>query len=129
MQLLLDTHTLLWSLAEPDRLPLAARRLVANDGNEIHVSAVSIFEIASRNSTSRRRRPAISAERTATLAMEAGFIMLSLRAEHAIAVETIAPFHSDPFDRLLLAQAQVEGLQLLTHDESLAGYDSRTILF
>lgn len=55
--------------------------------------------------------------------------MLPVTDEHAAAVETLASFHSDPFDRLLLAQAQIEGLKLVTHDETLATHDSRIILF
>ena len=66
---------------------------------------------------------------TLRLGHEAGFGLLAIDAQHVVAVETIAPFHGDPIDRLLLAQAQIESMRLVTHDETLADYDPHTILF
>lgn len=129
MRLLLDTNVLIWAMTASRLLPAATQRLFEDPRNQIAFSAVSIYEIGAKRSTGRKSAPSMSADRTAFLAAAAGYAPLALKVEHAAAVETIAPFHPDPFDRLLLAQAQVEDMRLLTHDEDLAAYDSRTILF
>jgi PIN domain nuclease of toxin-antitoxin system len=129
MKLLLDTHALLWALTMPNRLPPRARRLLLAGTNDVYVSAASIFEIAAKYSVARRNSPGVDGAETVGLAKQAGYEFLSVTIEHAAACATLAPYHADPFDRLLLAQAQVEGLRLVTHDEALAAYDSRTILF
>lgn len=129
MRFLLDTHTLIWLVSEPRRIPQRIRTMLADPRNDTYASAVNIFEAASRNTAARRIGANISAEQLLAETREAGIRLLDLTAEHGAAVETMALFHGDPFDRLLLAQAQVEGLQLVTHDERLAQYDSRTILF
>lgn len=129
MRLLLDTHTLIWLLNDLRRIPQNIRQIVANPRNEVFVSAVSIFEIANRGPGARKQAFDADAETAMTLVRSASYTFLSLAPEHAAAIEGLATFHPDPFDRLLLAQAQVEGLQLVTHDKRLAQYDSRTILF
>jgi PIN domain nuclease of toxin-antitoxin system len=129
MRLLLDTHTLLWALTDPKHLSPRVRSLIADGRNEIGFSAAAILEIAVSRAAGRRNAPKVPGERVAGLARQAGYEMLPVTDAHAAAVETIAPFHGDPFDRLLLAQAQIEGFQLVTHDEALAAYDNRTILF
>ncbi|HQZ11783.1 MAG TPA: type II toxin-antitoxin system VapC family toxin [Devosia sp.] len=129
MRLLLDTHVLLWGLADPRRLSREVARLIENERNEVYVSVASLFEIAARNAGARRRGLAVSAGMAHEASLRAGYRVLPILPEHAIGAEGIAPFHGDPFDRLLLAQANVEGLQLVTHDEALAAYDPRTILF
>lgn len=129
MRFLLDTHTLIWAVRDQQRIPQRIRTMLADTRNETYASAVNVFEAASRNSAARRISANISAEQLLAHTREAGITVLDLKPEHAAAVETLANFHGDPFDRLLLAQAQAEGLQLVTHDEKLAQYDSRTILF
>lgn len=129
MRLLLDTHALIWLLTDRRHVPPHIQLLVADTRNQVYVSAVSVFEVAARNSAARRGGFNLSADDLIAASSEADFQMLSLQPEHAAAVETIASYHGDPFDRLLLAQAQVEGLQLVTHDQELAQYDSRTIAF
>ena len=129
MRLLLDTHTLIWVLGFARTLPQSARTLIGDHRNVVHVSAVSIHEIAAKRAAARRRMPNLAADEAIELSERAGYRLLDITPQHAAAVEGIAVFHGDPFDRLLLAQAKVEGLQLLTHDERLAAYDSRTILF
>lgn len=110
-------------------LPLSARRLIDDPRNELYFSAISIFELASKRATGRRSAPALGADVVAGLALEAGLREVPVTFRHSMAVETLAIAHPDPFDRLLLAQAQIEGLLLLTHDERLSRYDSLTILF
>jgi PIN domain nuclease of toxin-antitoxin system len=129
VRLLLDTHTLIWALGAARSLPGSIRRLIEDGRNEVYFSSISIFEIASKRASGSKSAPSISAETVTRLADKAGLREVSVQAAHAMAVETLAPFHGDSFDRLLLAQAQIEGLQLVTHDEALAQYDSRTILF
>ena len=129
MRLLLDTHVLMWTLAAADRLPVKLRAMLADPANEVFYSSVSLAEIGSKRGRGRRSEPSLGAERVRIRADEVGFTALPLTAEHAVAVEGLALFHGDPFDRLLLAQARTAGLQLVTHDERLAEYDSRTILF
>ncbi|MBK8084763.1 MAG: type II toxin-antitoxin system VapC family toxin [Devosia sp.] len=129
MRLLLDTHALIWLLTDRRHVPPRVQHLVADTRNQVYVSVVSVFEVAARNSAARRGGFNLSADDLIAASREADFQMLSLQSEHAAAVETIANFHGDPFDRLLLAQARVEGLQLVTHDADLAQYDSRTIQF
>jgi PIN domain nuclease of toxin-antitoxin system len=129
LRLLLDTHTLIWSLGAARHLPFKTRRMIADRRNEVYFSAMSVFEVASKRASGRKSAPGIGAESLVALAEQAGFEEVPVRAQHAVAVESLAAFHGDPFDRLLLAQARVEGLQLVTHDARLADYDPRTILF
>ncbi len=129
MKLLLDTHAFIWLLTDGRQLPKRIQQIVVDGSNEVYASAVNIFEIAARNSTGRRAGFSLGADDAILASRTANLRILDLKPEHAAVVETIANFHGDPFDRLLLAQAQVEGLQLVTHDEALARYDARTILF
>jgi PIN domain nuclease of toxin-antitoxin system len=123
MRLLLDTHILLWSLADPRRLGEAARDAIEADDNEVLFSAVSIWEIAIK-------AEALRAEfgvDTATIigaARESRFDELPVTAEHAAAVAALPPHHKDPFDRLLVAQALTEPARLLTADKALAAYSN-----
>ncbi len=129
MRLLLDTHLLLWLLAMPRRVPPKLLTHVADPKNVVFYSTISLAELALKRRAGRRSEPEIPAGRIHDLAGQAGFQVLQLTPEHAAAAEGLAVYHGDPFDRLLLAQAKAEGLQLVTHDEQLAQYDSRTILF
>jgi PIN domain nuclease of toxin-antitoxin system len=117
MRVLLDTHLVLWALADPERLPGAARRLI--DVAEVYVSAASIWEISIKTSLGK-----LSADPREVLAAldPAGFLPLPISAEHAARVADLPPVHRDPFDRLLVAQARVEPMRLLTMDTVLAGY-------
>jgi PIN domain nuclease of toxin-antitoxin system len=129
MRLLLDTHTLVWAMTGGSALTRDARRLIADDRNQLYFSSVNIVEVALKRATGSRRAMAFSAEEVYHYALEGGLQELVLTSQHALAMEALAMAHPDPFDRLLLAQAQVERLQLLTHDTTLASFDSRVILF
>lgn len=117
LRLLLDTHLLLWSLAQPDRLPARARRLIA--GEDVFVSAASIWEISIK--TALGKLSADPAEVVAALA-PAKFSELAVTTAHAARVAQLPPLHRDPFDRLLVAQALTEPMRLLTNDRALAAY-------
>jgi PIN domain nuclease of toxin-antitoxin system len=118
MRLLLDTHVVLWALEDNPRLAQAARTLLTDPANECWVSAVSVWEIAIKLSVGklalRRSLGTVEAAR-----VEAGFQTLDMTIRHAVAVAAIAVKHTDPFDRLLLAQCEVETLKLLTADRLL----------
>jgi PIN domain nuclease of toxin-antitoxin system len=117
MRVLLDTHLLLWSLAQPERLPKAARTLI--EESDVVVSAASIWEISIKASLGK-----LDAEPGRVLAAvePAGFSLLGISGEHAAAVFGLAGHHRDPFDRLLVVQAQLEAMTLLTNDSALAAY-------
>lgn len=129
MKLLLDTHTLLWSLGFERKLPPDIRRMIERGTNRVYFSAANLLEVATKRAAGPKRRLEVDTPTIFEAATRAGYEFLAIEARHAIAVETVARFHGDPVDRLLLAQAQTEEMRLVTHDERLAAYDSRTILF
>lgn len=116
-------------MTQPRTLPLSARRLLEDERNDLFFSAVNIFEIAAKRASGSRSAPTVGADIVAELALRAGLREVPVTHVHAAAVETLAIAHPDAFDRLLLAQAKTEGLQLVTHDENLARYDNRAIVF
>lgn len=120
MRLLLDTHILLWALADSRRLSARALEHLQDPGNECWVSSASVWEIAIKAALGRHRLNAPLGELEA-LIDEAGFRSLDVTRRHALAVAGVRIGHADPFDRLLLAQCQVETLRLLTADRALAG--------
>lgn len=120
-RVLLDTHLLLWSQQAPDRLPPSLSEFLLSSEIEPVFSTASIWEVAIKHSQQRadfRAHPGIL---RATL-LEAGYTELHVQGEHAVAVAVLPWVHKDPFDRLLVAQAIVEGIELLTVDEQLARY-------
>ena len=130
MKLLLDTHVALWATAEPERIPRSVVELMTAPSAQNVVSVVSLWEIAIKRSSG--RKPSIvpvSAAEAKSLFESAGFSILAVQPEHAIAVETLPPLHRDPFDRLLAAQALIEPARLVTHDATLARYSDLAIHF
>lgn len=121
MKLLLDTQLLLWVASQPERLSTRARRQINDPENELIFSAASLWEITIKNSLGRddfRVEPRVL--RRALL--DNGYIELPITGDHALNVDSLPPLHKDPFDRILLAQALVEGITLLTTDMQLARY-------
>jgi len=121
MQLLLDTHLLLWAASEPERLNPALLPMLEDPMNTPVFSVVSLWELVIKRSLS---RPDFQVEPSLLrqALMEVGWRELSVEAHHVLAVGQLPPLHRDPFDRLLLAQAQSEGLLLITADQQLARY-------
>jgi PIN domain nuclease of toxin-antitoxin system len=117
VRVLLDTHLLLWALGSPSKLSKKARRRI--DSSEVYASAASIWEISIKRALGK-----LEADPAEVLAgiEPAGFNHLPIIGEHAAKVVGLAPVHKDPFDRLLVAQAWVEPMILLTDDDVLAGY-------
>ncbi len=121
MKLLLDTQLLLRAAGQPERLSSRARRQIENPDNELLFSAASLWEITIKTTLGRddfRVEPRVL--RRALL--DNGYVELPITSEHAVSVDALPPLHKDPFDRLLLAQALVEGITLLTADAQLARY-------
>jgi PIN domain nuclease of toxin-antitoxin system len=121
MRLLLDTHILLWMSDQPTLLSRSARDLLGDSANQLHFSPVNIWEIAVKNAAG---RPDFEVDTRAfrNELAQRGFIELPVTSEHALAIGDLPLLHKDPFDRMLVAQATVEGVILLTADARLARY-------
>jgi len=123
MNLLLDTHVVLWWLADAPELSRPARDAIADRTNGVHVSAVTAWEITVKRALGKLEIPADWEQALA----EEPFVRLDITWEHVLGVGRLPDVHRDPFDRLLVAQAVVEGLVLVSHDEVLARYGVRTL--
>jgi PIN domain nuclease of toxin-antitoxin system len=121
VKLLLDTHILLWAAGQPEKLPEAARRLLDDPENDPVFSAASMWEIAIKQSIGRDDFR-VDARLLRRGLLDNGYLELAVTGAHAIALDTLPPLHKDPFDRMLVAQARVEGITLLTSDALLAKY-------
>lgn len=121
MKLLLDTHLLLWAAGEPDRVPKPARLLLSDPGNELLFSVASLWEIVIKNGLGRPDFR-VNARLLRRGLLDNGYSELPILSEHAVAVDSLPPLHKDPFDRILVAQATVEGIILLTVDSIVADY-------
>lgn len=121
MKLLLDTHLLLWAAGDPDRLSADARGLISEVENELFFSAASLWEIAIKSGLGRDDFQA-DARLLRRGLLDNGYSELPIGSEHAVAIDSLPPIHKDPFDRILVAQAMVEGITLLTSDSLVAQY-------
>lgn len=121
MKYLIDTHVLLWAAGDDERLPRAARKILTNSGLSVAFSVASLWEICIKNGLGRSDF-VVDARDLRHGLLDQGFEELPIRAEHVLAVQALPARHKDPFDRLLLAQAIVEGRLLLTSDKTLAQY-------
>lgn len=121
MNLLLDTHLLLWAASEPERLSARARALLLDSNNQLSFSAASLWEIAIKNGLARADFK-VDPRRLWRLLLVNGYRELPVSSEHTVAVNELPPLHRDPFDRILIAQARTEGLLLLTVDKAVAKY-------
>lgn len=121
MKLLLDTHLLLWAAGEPERLSKQARRLIDNAGNELLFSAASLCEVAIKRGLGREDFK-VDARLLRRGLLDNGYVELPIISDHVVATESLPPLHRDPFDRILVAQATVEGITLLTIDSLVSQY-------
>lgn len=127
MRVLVDTHCWLWWLSEPDRLPPRASAVLAATENERFLSAASVWEIAIKWRRGKLRLPD-EPQRFVPDAMRlSGVLPLEVTQRHVLGVAALPLHHHDPFDRLLVAQAQIEGLALLTVDRELEPYGVKIV--
>ncbi|MDH5676461.1 MAG: type II toxin-antitoxin system VapC family toxin [Myxococcales bacterium] len=123
MRVLLDTHALIWALADDEELSPAARELIINGETEVLVSAVSAWEIAIKRALGKLEAP----DDLATVVTDAGFLPRSIDLADAERVGTLPNHHRDPFDRMLVAQALNEGVPIVTRDPLIARYQVQVI--
>lgn len=123
MNLLLDTHVLLWWMADDPELPPAVRSAISSQDNMVHISAATIWEIGIKKELGKLTIPddwfpAICAE---------PFGQISISGAHAVEASALPNLHRDPFDRMLVAQARLENLVLVTTDPQIKRYDVNTL--
>lgn len=126
MNLLLDTHVALWAITDSPKLPQKARELIQSPKTAVWISAASVWEIAVKHALGLGDMP-VSSQDAVRYFRESGYRFLAVEAEHAVAVEELAAHHQDPFDRILVAQALVEPMRLMTHDPLVASYSDTVI--
>jgi len=122
-RVLLDTHAFLWWLADDEKLGDNARQVIADERNDVYVSAASVWEISIKQALGKLESP----EDFETIVEQEGFMDLSISLFHAESAGRLPPHHNDPFDRMLIAQAHAEGLVILTSDKVIPNYGIRTI--
>lgn len=123
MKLLVDTHVFLWLQTEPERLRAETRALLASTANDVFLSVASVWEMAIKSRLGRLPLPEPLDRYVPTRCEAAGVSLLSISAASAFEVGRLPDHHADPFDRMLVAQARVEGLHLVTNDRALRRYD------
>lgn len=123
MKYLLDTHIVLWWMTDPKQIAPKASKIIADKENDILVSTVSLWEMAIKKSIGRLTLPRNIIE---VLHVE-GFQILSIGSEEALGISDLPPIHHDPFDRMLVMQAKLHDLILITRDKSVMDYPVVTI--
>ena len=121
MKLLLDTHLLIWATIDSHRLSVKARKLLVDPINELFYSAASLWEIAIKHGLGRADFQ-VDARVLRRGLLDNGYQELPITGAHTVAIASLPPIHKDPFDRILVAQATVEGITLLTSDVAVAKY-------
>ncbi len=126
MRILLDTHILLWSLADSKELSKKARKYISESDN-VFVSVASLWEIAIKTSLG-KLEIGVEADELNQIIIDSGFEILTINAEHIAPLHSLPSHHRDPFDRILISQSIVEPLRLITHDQQLSLYGSSIVL-
>jgi PIN domain nuclease of toxin-antitoxin system len=121
MNLLLDTHLVLWAAGEPERLSKKAKQQILNPDHQLHFSSASLWAIAIKSALGRKDFQ-VDIRRLWRLLLANGYSEIKVSSEHAIEVESLPLLHKDPFDRMLIAQSNIEGFTLLTADKQLTAY-------
>ena len=120
--LLLDTHIFVWTVNGDPRLRLTIRTLIGDPANQVFVSAATVWEIAIKNTLGRQTDLSLQ-DTAANIADALGFTELPVKFAHAEQAALLPPIHNDPFDRMLVAQAMVENLTLVTADSAILRYN------
>lgn len=127
MRLLLDTHVWLWLDLDPARLSEAVREHIADPHNDVVVSVASLWEVVLKLGTGKLTLPCPPADYWRLQCLDAGFHVLDVEAPHVLATADLPAHHRDPFDRMLVAQAAVAGLTLVTADAKVRAYPVSTL--
>ena len=122
-QLLLDTHVALWAFASPELLTTEVRTAITDPRNTVMVSAISVWEVEIKRALGKLDAP----EGFAALCVDRGFDPLDITFRHAEVAGALPSHHTDPFDRMLIAQAITENLELVTKDRAMSKYDVRVL--
>ena len=122
MRLLLDTHALLWWLAGDSQLPRKVRDTIANERNEVFVSAASAWEVSTKHRLGKLPQVGPLANGFARAIAEQGFAPLDITVDHAQRAGSLPGPHADPFDRMLIAQSHAENLALVSNEEVFDRY-------
>lgn len=130
MNVLLDTHILLWAIAEDKKLPKQAYDLITNTENKIFYSIASIWETEIKHGLGKMP---IDGEELSRYCKESGFELLSVKEEHVFNLKSLkrnedSPKHNDPFDRIMISQAKTDSLKFITHDTMLPFYNEECII-
>lgn len=130
MNILLDTHILLWALTRDSQLSQQAIELIADENNKIFYSIASVWEVEIKNSLG---KIAIIGEELAEYCKESGFELMQITEEHIFQLKTLrrdenAPKHNDPFDRIMLAQSKNDGCKFITHDSLIPFYNEPYVI-
>jgi PIN domain nuclease of toxin-antitoxin system len=123
VKLLFDSHALLWTIYEPERLSPLAAESVASPANELFVSLATVWELANKAAIHKLPLVGSSVERMIERIDQLGVIFLSITRQDILSAAKLPNYHADPFDRMLIAQAQANSLHLLTKDADIARYD------
>lgn len=123
MKVLLDTHAWLWMMLEPQRIGPLTRALVTDPGHTFYLSVASTWELAIKHAAGRITLPEPPLAYVRTRTRADGITLLAMSLEHVCRAAALPRHHADPFDRVLVAQAEIESLVLLTHDLQIARYD------
>jgi PIN domain nuclease of toxin-antitoxin system len=126
LNLLLDTHVALWAITDSPKLPKKGREMIESPKSSVWISAATVWEIAIKHGLGRGDMP-VSSQDALRYFRDSGYRFLPIEPEHAAAVEDLAAHHGDPFDRILVAQALVEPMRLITHDPMVARYSDTII--
>jgi PIN domain nuclease of toxin-antitoxin system len=126
LNLLLDTHVALWAITDDPKLSTKARDLIMAPRTAVWVSVASLWEITIKHGLGRGDMP-VSGCDALRYFRKAGYRILAIEPEHAVAVEELPAHHHDPFDRIIVAQALIEPMRLMTHDATVARYNENII--
>jgi PIN domain nuclease of toxin-antitoxin system len=130
MNIILDTHILLWTLTGSSKLSQKARNIISDGDNIVYYSIASVWEVEIKHSIG---KISISGEQLADYCKQAGFKPLEIKESHIFRLNTLkrdktAPKHNDPFDRMILAQAKTENFKFVTHDTLIAQYQEPCVI-
>ena len=133
MDILFDTHILLWALAGSEKLPEKARRIISDNDNSIYFSVISLWEIEIKRLKNPVSLP-FTAQKICDYSIRSGYKLLELNDRSIYHLSELRrpekePSHKDPFDKMLLCQAISENMKFLTHDSLIKGYDCNNIIF